>query len=302
MMDIRINKPREIQSRKSAPEPTQRARKKIVQKINKGPITTRRFFSAVKVFAKVAGVLLIAFFILSIFVYALTSDRFNLQTITFHGCKQSDPKKLEKIIRRDFPANTLRIDLQRLEKRLEKDPWIKNAGIRRILPSDIVIYVQERSPSAILELNGELMIADSDGTLLDVYDPRYGKLDAPVIKGFLGEDPEGYRRNYKENAARVRQAQDMLSEIESGLPSYTQKISEIDISDPNNLKILLVDDCAVIYLGDKDYLKRFNKLMDNMTSYQEVKNQFNNDIVWVELRIAGKIIYHHRDDQKKDYE
>jgi cell division septal protein FtsQ len=229
MMDIRINKPREIQSKKSAHEPAPRARKKIVQKINKGPITARRFFSAVKVFAKVAGVLLIAFLMLSIFVYVLTSDRFHLQTITFHGCKQSDPKQLEKIIRRDFPTNILRIDLQRLEKKLGKDPWIKSAEIRRILPSDLVIYIQERSPSAILELNGELMLADSDGTLLDAYDPRYGKLDAPVIKGFLGKDAEGYRQNYKENAARIRQAQDMLSEIESGLPSYTQKISEIDL-------------------------------------------------------------------------
>jgi cell division septal protein FtsQ len=293
-MDIRINKTREIQSKKSAPESTHRARKKIVQKINKRPITTRRFFSAIKAFAKVAGVFLIVSFMFSIFVYALTSGRFNLQAITFHGCKQSDPKQLEKIIRRDFPANILRIDLQHLENRLKKDPWIRNAEIRRILPSGLVIYVQERSPSAILELNGELMLADSDGTLLDTCDPRYGKMDAPVIKGFLGEDAEDYRRNYKENAARVRQAQDMLSEIESGLPSYTQKISEVDISDPNNLKILLVDDCAVIYLGDKDYLERFRKLMDHMASYQEVKNQYNNDIEWVELRIAGKIVYHYR--------
>jgi cell division protein FtsQ len=302
MMEMRINKQREIQSAQSAPEKPRRARKKSVQKVSKGPIASRRIFSALKVIAKTAGVLLIASFMLSIFVYAFTAERFNLKSVSFHGCKQSDPKQLEKIIRRDFPHNLLRIDLQQLKNRLEKDPWIRSAEIRRILPSDLDINIQERTPSAILELNGELMLADKDGTLLDSYDPSYGKLNSPVIKGFLGNNADGYRKNYKENAARLQQVQEMLSEIESGLPSYTQKISEIDIADPNNLKILLVDDFAVVYLGEKDYLKRFRKLMDNLSVYQEVKNQNNNDIASVDLRITGKIVYQRKDSQIKNDE
>ncbi len=301
-MEIRINKPREIQSAKSAPETPLRARKKTIQRVGKKPIAGRRFFSAVKIFVQAAAFALIVFIMLSVFHYALNSEKFNLQNVVFYGCKQSKPKQLEAIIRRDFPANILRIDLQRLQSRLEKNPWIKKAGIRRVLPSDLVIHVQERSPSAILELGGELMLADSDGVLLDSYDPIYGKLDAPVIKGFLGKDAGSYRRNNKENAARIRQAQAMLSEIESGMPSYTRQISEIDISDPNNLKILLVDDSAEVLLGEKDYLKRFRKLIDNMAVYQEVKDQNNNDITWVDLRFTGKIVYHRRSGQTKNYE
>jgi cell division protein FtsQ len=299
-MEIRTSKARDIQNSKSAPpsEQARRTRKKPVQKIGKGTIVGRRLASVFKIIAKTAVALLIVLFLLSILFYAFTSDKFNLHTVAFHGCKQTKPNQLEGIIRRDFPSNVLLIDLHNLKTRLEKETWIKKVEIQRILPSDLVIYVQERSPSAILEISGDLMLADSDGILLDVYDPIYGKLDAPIIKGFLGKDAENFRRNHEENAARIRQALDMLAEIESGSLSYARKISEIDVSDPNNMKILLVDDSAEIYLGEKDYLKRFRKLMDNLSVYQDVKNQYNDDIVSVDLRLPGQITYHRRDEDK----
>ena len=85
----------------------------------------------------------------------------------------------------------------------------------------------------------------------------------------------------------------MLSEIESGSPQETRKISEVDISDRENLKILLVDDTAEVYLGEKDYLKRFRKLMDNMKQYQELKNQYT-EIEFIDLRFDDNIIYRPR--------
>jgi cell division protein FtsQ len=291
-MEIRINNQRETKNAKSTTQPEQpkRTRKKAAQKISKAPIASRRLRSIFKVTVKLFIILLIAFFLASIFVYAFTSERFQVHSIVFQGCKHLKPKQLETMIRRDFPANIFRIDLGHLKYRLEKEPWIRKVEIRRILPSDLVIYIQERIPATILEISGDLMLADRDGTLLDAYDPKYGKLDAPVLKGFLGKDAAGYRKNYKENAARMQQALAMLSEIESGSPSYTSKISEIDISNPDNLKLLLVDDSAEICLGEKDYLKRFQKLMDNLNTYQEVKSQ-NNNIATVDLRLTGKILY-----------
>jgi hypothetical protein len=142
----------------------------------------------------------------------------------------------------------------------------------------------------ILEIQGELMMADADGTVLDRYDPKYGKLDMPVFKGVLGEDAESCRLYQEENAARIHQGLEMLADIESGSPSYASRISEVDISDRKNLKILLVDDTAEIYLGDKDYLKRFRTLMENLSQYQELKNQYA-EFSSIDMRFEGNIIY-----------
>jgi cell division protein FtsQ len=250
----------------------------------------RRLVSALRMLGKAGAFLMMIAFLLSIFVYAHTSEKFNLRKVTFYGCSEVNPKRLEKIIRQDFPANILRIDLRRLKERLEKETWVQQVEIRRILPSDLVIYVQERVPSVILEMHGELMIADKDGRMLDKYEPRYGRLDVPVFKGVLGKNAENYRLYQEENSARIRHALVMLSEIESGCPRHSRSISEVDISNRDNLKLLLVDETAEIYLGEKNYQKRFCTLMNNLNQYQELKNQYA-DIPSVDMRFDGQIVY-----------
>jgi len=291
-MEIRTNKPREAQSARIVPPPdrVRHPRRKSVQKLGTGPMAGRRLVSAFRILGKISALLLIAVFMLSVFLYAYTSEKFNLRNITVYGCKELDPKRLERIIRRDFPENILRIDLRKLKSRLEKEAWVDRVEIRRVLPSDLVIYVKERTPSVILEMQGELMIADKDGVLLDSYEPRYGRLDVPVFKGVLGKDTPNYRKNQEENTARIGQALALLSDIEAGCPAHTHSISEVDISDRSNLKVLLVDDTAEIMLGEKDYRKRFCTLMNNMSQYQELKSQYS-DIPSVDMRFDGQIVY-----------
>jgi cell division protein FtsQ len=275
------------------PDRAQNGRKKASRKQGKNRMAGRRFVSALKTLGKISAFLLMAAFILSVFVYAYTSEKFNLRHVTFYGCKETNPRELEKIIRKDFPPNILHIDLQQLKTRLEKETWARHVEIRRVLPSDLVIYVQERSPSVILEFHNELMVADQDGTMLGRYDPAFGKLDMPVFKGVRGEDFENYRLYQEENVARIQQGIAMLSEIDGGMPGYTKRISEVDISDPENLKIMLVDDTAEIYLGGDDFLKRFRTFINNMGEYQKLKNQFS-EFASIDLRYKGEIVYRPR--------
>jgi cell division protein FtsQ len=294
-MEIRTTgRPRETNARIiPRPETARHPHKKATNKLGKGHIAGRRLLSALKIIGKLGSFVLLVVFMLSVFVYAYTSDKFNLRTITFHGCKEVDSRHLESIVRQNFPANILRIDLSRLKNQLEKEPWVKRVEIRRILPSGLIIYVQERTPAAIIEFHSELMLADRDGIMLDRYDPKYGRLDVPVFKGLLGEDAENYRLYQEENSARVRQGLEMLSEIESGSPEEARKISEVDISDRENLKVLLVDDTAEVLLGEKDYLKRFHTLMENMKQYRDLKEQYM-EIESIDLRFDGNIIYRPR--------
>jgi cell division protein FtsQ len=291
-MEIKTTRSRETLNTRAVPPPDNGhpARRKPGRKLGKNQVAGRRFVSALKILGKVGAFLLILAFMLSVFVYAYTSEKFNLRNVTFYGCKELNPKELEEIIRQDFPANILRIDLERLKSRLEKETWTKRVEIRRVLPSDLIIYVEERTPSVILELQGELMVTDRDGAMLGQYDPRFGKLDVPIFKGILGDDIESYRLYQRENASRIRQGLLMLADIESALPRATQKISEVDISEPENLKILLVDDTAEVYLGEKDYLKRFRVLMNNLGEYQKLKDQYT-DFVSIDLRFENKIVY-----------
>lgn len=265
------------------------ARRKTTRRIGKNRITGRRILSTIRLLGKLGGIFLVAASILSIGVCAYNSEKFHLSNVAIHGCKETNPAELEQIIRDNAPGNILKLDLDQLQKRLEQARWIRRVEIRRVLPSGLILFVKERIPSVILEMNGKLMIADDDGVLLDAYAPKYGKLDVPVFKGIVGKNPESYRQYQEENRARIRHALDMLSEIGSESPAYVQKISEVDITDRNNLKIMLVDHTAEIYLGKEDYLKRFRALLHS-DQYQRFKNQ-NVNIPIVDLSYDNQIIF-----------
>jgi cell division septal protein FtsQ len=290
-MEIKTNRAPEARNSRVVPPPDiARRRKNSGGMKSKGKINGRHILSALKVLGKIGAVVMLAAFMFSILFFACTSDRFNLANISIHGCKEIDPRELEEIIRLEFSGNLLRLDLGQMKKKLQEQAWIRSVEIRRVLPSDLIVYTQERVPSVILEMRNELMVADEEGVLLGSYHPRFGRIDVPVFRGVLGTTEDGYRQNQEENVLRVRQGLRMLSEIESGEPEYARAISEVDISDRQNLKIMLVNDTAELYLGEKDYLKRLHKLMDNSGKYEELRNQYS-EIEKIDLRFDRQIVY-----------
>ena len=48
-------------------------------------------------------------------------------------------------------GNILTMDLRRLAERIESQPWIETANVRRVLPRGLSIEVKEREPFAILK-------------------------------------------------------------------------------------------------------------------------------------------------------
>jgi cell division septal protein FtsQ len=141
-MEIKTNRSREALSARvvTPPDKGNPARRKAGRKlVGKNRVAGRRFVSALKLLGKTGAFLLILAFMLSVFVYAYTSEKFNLRQVTFYGCKEVNKKEMEEVIRQDFPANVLRIDLQKLKERLERETWAKRVEIRRVLPSDLII-------------------------------------------------------------------------------------------------------------------------------------------------------------------
>jgi cell division protein FtsQ len=272
------------------PDRGRAARKKAAQKSQHGKPLGARLVAMLKMLVMLclAAVILAAGF--SIFRFAYSAGLLTLRNISIDGSRHSDPANLENIVRRDFPANILRIDLRQLRSRLEQEPWIRRIEIRRILPSTLKIHVQERVPSVIAEIGGELELLDNEGILLDHYNRDYGKLDVPVFCGLRGGDAASYRVLQEDNSSRVRVGVQVLTELATGSPDYTRALSEVDLSDPANVKVLLVNDTAEVLLGDRDFLKRFQMFMSNLPQYQDLKSQ-GKDIATVDLRFDSQIVY-----------
>jgi cell division protein FtsQ len=298
-MEIRTtNKPRETEATENVPPPDRARylRRQAPQKLRRTYRLSRVLVTGSKITARVAVVLGIAGVLGATVYYTFTSSRFNVDSVRARGNHHVDPSEIERIVRTSFPSNLLRIDLAQLRDRIEQLTWARRAEVRRVLPAELIVEIEERRPAVILEIRGDLMIADSDGILLDRYDEKYGKIDMPVFRGLLGDSAEGYRRRKEENSERVRVGLRLLAELESGSENYARSISEIDVSDPQNLRVLLVDDTAEIEIGSRDFLKRFRGLMNSMRKYQELKEQYG-EIASVDLRYDGQILYRPRKNE-----
>jgi cell division protein FtsQ len=65
-------------------------------------------------------------------------------------------------------GNVLAVDLEAVEARLERDPWIASAIVERSLPGTITIQVHERVAVAAVERSGAFDLVAADGTVLGV--------------------------------------------------------------------------------------------------------------------------------------
>jgi len=281
------SEPDDAQSVVIPPDKGRPARKKTAQKPQRGRHVAGRLLSALRLLGYGAAVALAIMASFYVYRYADASDILGARNIEIEGCKHLHPVDLEKIIRQKIPSNILRIDLGMLRERLEQEAWIRRVEIRRVLPSSLKIYIEERVPSVIGEIGGELQLLDSEGILLQAYDPDAEKLDAPVFSGLSGDNPDAYRVLQEDNSARVRLGVQVLADLAHGATDLTRAVSEIDLSDLGNVKILLVNDTAEIYLGDHDFLKRFQAFI---AQYDDVKSQYG-EMASVNLRFFPDIIY-----------
>ena len=291
-MEIKTGRLKKESGAPEVPVPPDRsaAHKKPGQKLQPSRRLSGRLWWCLKVLGILATLGCVAFAGVSAWRYAYFSDQLALRQVAIVGCRNTSAAKLEAIVRQGNPANLLRIDLAALRNRLEQEPWVRKAIIRRVLPGTLRILIEERVPAVIAEIGGELELLDREGVLLDQYASGYGKLDVPVFRGLCGNNAAEYTALQAENSARVARGVQLLAEIESGSAELARAISEIDLANPENARVLLIDDTAVVSLGDRDFLKRFQAFL---ADYDGMKARYG-EIISVDLRFYPQIVYRPR--------
>ena len=83
-------------------------------------------------------------------------------------------------------------DVAEAKARLEADPLVKQASVRKLYPNQVVIEIVERTPYAVWQKDGDVSAIAADGAPIDeVIDGRYS--DLPFV---VGEGANGRVREY----------------------------------------------------------------------------------------------------------
>jgi len=172
-------------------------------------------------------------------------------------------------------------DLDRWRRRLMASPWVREAALRRSLPSTVEVVVWERQPIGIGRVDGEMYLVDERGVIIDQYGPQYADLDLPIIDG-LSAASAGSGSMTDEPRAEL--AARVIAAVKAK-PMVAGRLSQVDVADLHNAAVILSGDPAVIQLGDDQFLARLQTYIDLApTLHQRVA-----DIDYVDLRFDDRI-------------
>jgi cell division protein FtsQ len=171
-------------------------------------------------------------------------------------------------------------DLDRWRRRLMASPWVRDAALRRSLPSTVEVVVSERQPIGIGRVNGEMYLVDERGVIIDRYGPQYADLDLPIVDG-LSASPESGSMT---DEARAELAARLIAAVK-GAPEIARRLSQVDVTDLHNASVILSGDHVVIQLGEDHFLARLQSYLDLAATLRERVA----DIDSVDLRFDDRI-------------
>jgi len=172
-------------------------------------------------------------------------------------------------------------DLDRWRRRLLASPWVRDAALRRSLPSTVEVVVLERQPIGIGRINTDMYLVDERGVVIDQYGPQYADMDLPIIDG-LSAAPSGTGAMTDE--ARAELAARLIAAVHAK-PEILRRLSQVDVTDAHNASVILAGDPAVIYVGEDQFVPRLQSYLQLAAALRERVA----DIDYVDLRFDDRI-------------
>jgi len=165
----------------------------------------------------------------------------------------------------DIGRNIFFIPLGERQKQLEQIPWVESASVMRFVPNRLKIVIRERTPVAFARVGSKIMLVDADGTLMDLPVLSKKKYSFPVILGMNTAEPHSTR------AARMKTYNDVVGQLDSGGGRYSKDLSEVDLSDPDDVKVLANDPGGevLVHLGSSSYLDRYKVYVSHVREWRQ---------------------------------
>lgn len=172
-------------------------------------------------------------------------------------------------------------DLDVWRQRLLASPWVRDAALRRSLPSTIDVVISERQPIGLGRLNGHIYLVDERGFVIDELGPQYADLDLPIIDGL---SPSPGRGDGATDEARAGLAARVIDALRPR-SDVARRLSQVDVGDVHNAAVILSGDPAVIHLGEDRFLERLQAYLELSDALRERMP----DIDSVDLRFEDRI-------------
>ena len=221
----------------------------------------------------------------SLYHYGEHSWRFRIESsdnIELAGLQNVTRYQVMEVMGGDIGRNIFFVPLTTRKLALEKIPWVESASVMRFVPNRLRIEIHERTPVAFARVGSRIFLIDSVGTLMELPAAGKKKYSFPVILGMNAGEPLSTR------GARMKIYRDLVSQLDGGGAHYSQDLSEVDLSDAEDVKVLPSDPQGevLVHLGSSNYLDRYKVYVSHV---REWRQQFDK-LESVDLRYDRQIV------------
>jgi cell division protein FtsQ len=198
-----------------------------------------------------------------------------------------------EIFAADRGHSVLRIPLDARRQQLEAIPWVEQAVVLRALPSRLQIQITERTPVAFLRQGSELALVDGHGVILDR--PLKANFHFPVVTGVSADMTREDREH------RMQLYTSFAQQIASSRTGAMEQISEVDLSDANDLRATVTglsgssfagadaahaDAPLLVRFGDSDFEGKYRALVENIGQWRATAGRVES----VDLRFSREAV------------
>jgi cell division protein FtsQ len=262
-----------------------RARRRVP--VRRGLIPATRAGRIVAGSLGVLGLVTLVLFVIGVRNFFRDDPRFRISSpsdVQIVGNTQVTRPELLSVFAPDLGHNIFSIPLSQRQAALEQLPWVEHATLMRLLPDQLRVSVMERVPVAFVRQGNAVNLIDANGVLLRLSPSTRSSThySFPVVTGISAKDPLSQR------AARMHLYQQFVSDLDSGGPKISSQLSEVDVSDPNDVWALLPAEGndIQVHFGNSDFLTRYR-------SYQQLLPEWRQQyphLASVDMRYEGRAI------------
>ncbi len=227
------------------------------------------------------GTLLIGFGVQKSWVYLTSADYFRIRKITFSGYTLLNESSLRPWLEIQEGENILRVDLNRLADRLQAHPWVKRVRAWRLLPQEIFIEIEERSPFAVID-TGKTYVIDAEGYVLQEIPPAQSY---PFLE-IQGLSKRVYQVGEQVRDPSLRLGMQILALIRHREIFRALQVTSIDISDPQRPWLVLGNDQLTIRIASEDLENKLH-LLHRIAAYIPQRER---DIEYLDLSFRNQIV------------
>jgi cell division protein FtsQ len=197
------------------------------------------------------------------------------------GVKYASRAQVLRVFDQDYGRSLYLFPLVERRKALHNVRWVHDATVVRIWPNRLSVEIIERKPAAFVKLPADNIarwaLIDDEGVILEP--PAKAAFRLPVLAGIRqSESPE-------KRGVRVRRMQRLTRE----LGRLADKVSEIDVSDLDNLKITeqVGGNAVSLMLGDRNFSSRLHNFLDHYPDIHAKMPQASTFDLRLDDRITG---------------